>query len=263
MKTTNQFFSAIVMLLLIVPFANFAQEDARPAYVTVTKSYWNNNYEGSPEEWKAAEKEYMEKVTKKNEHISWAGYFMHLMTEHSNEVIYAQSYPSWDAIDKAAARNAELEKEAWPNDDERSAFLKKLGSAYSLFHSDEIYATMSGAKPLEGEVTEDMILYVRQNKMAFPEGGSMDEWDGLYNKVVENVIKKNEYLKAYYPERHAWGSDRRDFNEVMYVESMCDLEKMLDKHQELMGEALTSDERKALNKYFKSHGDYLYSPIKL
>ena len=263
MKTTNQFFLAIVMLLLMIPVCNFAQEDARPAYVTVTKSYWNKNYEGTPEEWKAAEKEYMEKVTKKNEHISWAGYFMHLMTEHSNEVIYAQTYPSWDAIDKAGARNSELEKEAWPDDEEREAFLKKLGSAYSHFHSDEIYATMSGAKQLEGGITDDMILYVRQNKMAFPEDGSMEEWQTLFDKVLENAIYKNEFIKAYFPERHAWGSDRRDFNEVIYLDSMCDLEKMFDKYQELMKEALTEDERKAFGKYFKSHGDYLYSPVKL
>ncbi|WP_242202104.1 hypothetical protein [Aestuariivivens insulae] len=266
MKTTNQFFSAMVIILLLaMPLCALAQDEEpkRPMYVTVTKSYWNKDYKGTPDEWKAAEKEYMEKVTKKNEYVTWAGYFMHLFTENSNEVIYAQTYPNWEAIDKASARNSELEKEAWPDEEARKAFLEKLGSAYSHFHSDEIFATMPGAKQMEGEVTDDMVLYVRQNKMAFPEDGTWEEWQTLQKKVLENAIYKNEYIKAYYPERHAWGSDRRDFNEIIYLDSMCDLERMFDKYQELMKEALTDDERKAFGKYFKSHGDYLYSPLKL
>lgn len=266
MKTTNQFLLAMVLaLLLVMPMTTSAQDDEqkRPEYITVTKSYWNKNYEGSPEEWTATEKEYMEKVTKKNEYIMGARYFMHLFTENSNEVLYVQSYPNWEAIGKAAARNEELEKEAWPDEEARKAFLKKLNSAYSIFHSDEIYATLPGAKHMEGEMTDDTVMYLRQNTMAFPEDGSMEEWSTLNKKVFENVILKNEYVKAYYPSMHAWGSDRRHFNQAMYADSMCDLEKLFESYQELIKEALTEDERKAYNKYFKSHGDYLYAPLKL
>ncbi|UKM65964.1 hypothetical protein GSB9_02536 [Flavobacteriaceae bacterium GSB9] len=264
MKKIKQLFTVLItMLLCLSSPVSFAQDDSkRPMYISVTTTYWSEDYKGTPEEWRAVEKEYMEKVIKKNEFITWSGYFRHLFTENSNEVIYAQTYPSWDAIDKASARNAELEKEAWPDKEAREAFLKKRNSVYSTFHSDEIFATMPGAKPLEGGVTEDMILYVRQNKMAFPEDGNMEEWEALQKKVFENVISKNEYVKAYYPERHAWGSDRRDFNEVVYVDSMCDLEKMFNRYQELIKEALTEDERKAYNKYFGHHGDYLYVPVR-
>ena len=115
MKTINSLFSTlIVMLLLLSPLVNSAQDEEpkRPEYLVATTMYWNKNYEGTPEEWRATEKEYMEKVTSKNEHIIFAGYFTHLFTENSNEVMFVRSYPSWEAIDKATDRSAELEKEA-------------------------------------------------------------------------------------------------------------------------------------------------------
>jgi len=38
---------------------------------------------------------------------------------------------------------------------------------------------------------------------------------------------------------------------------------MFDRNTELMKEALTEEEGKALGKYFKSHGDYVYTAVKL
>lgn len=266
MKTTNQFFTAIVvMLLLFSTTIIFAQEEApkRPEYITVTKSYWNSENTSTMDEWKAIEKEYLEKVTKKNEYIVGAGYYTHLMTENSNEVLYVQSYPNWEAIDKAGKRNSELEKEAWPDEEARKAFLKKMNSAYSIFHSDEIYATLPGAKLMEGEKTKDMVMYLRQSKLAFPKDGTREEFVSLRKKILENVIYKNEYIKAYYPSIHAWGADRRDFNEAILMDSLGDLEKMFNRNTELMKEALTEEEGKALGKYFKGHGDYVYTAIKL
>lgn len=270
MKTTNQFFAAIVVMLLLFNTTTiFAQEEAqeetskRPEYITVTKSYWNSKNDSTMDAWKAIEKEYMEKVTKKNEYIMGSGYYTHLMTESSNEVIYVQSYPNWEAIDKAGKRNTELEEEAWPDEEARKAFLKKMNSAYSSFHSDEIYATLPGAKLMEGEMTKDMVMYLRQSKLAFPEDGTKEEFVSLRKKILENVIHKNEYIKAYYPSMHAWGSDKRDFNEAILMDSLGDLENMFDRNVELMKEALTEEEAKTLRKYFKGHGDYIYSAIKL
>ena len=265
MKTINRFFTAIMVLFLLFSTTTIlAQEEQKgPEYITVTTMYWNKNYEATPEEWKAIEKEYMDKVTSKNEHVMGAGYYTHLLTENSNEVVYVQTYPNWESVDKAAARNSELEKEAWPDEEARKAFLKKLNSAYSIFHSDEIYATLPGAKLMEEEPTKDMILYLRQNKLAFPEDGTRKEFNELYKKVLENAIYKNEYIKAYYPSMHVWGSDRRDFNEAVILESLSDLENMFDRNKELMKEALTEEEGKALKTYFKGHGDYVYTAVKL
>lgn len=262
MKTTNQFFTAILVLFfLLSPVVILAQDEAKegPTYLSATTMYWAKDYEGTMDEWKAAEKEYMEKVTRKNEHILHAAYHTHLFTENSNEIVYVQGYATWEDIEKAAERNAELEKEAWPDEDAREAFLEKLGSAYSTYHSDEIMVTMNGAKHMTEKPTKDMVVYLRKNKWAFPKDGTMEEYKSIYKKIHVDVINKNEYIKAYYPNRHNWGSDRRDFIEAIFIDSIHDLGKMLDRNAELMKEALSEEEGKTLNKYFKGHADYLYT----
>jgi len=140
MKTTKQLFSAIVLALLLFSTTTILAQDApaRPEYITVTTMYWNSENNGTMDEWKAVEKEYMDKVTSKNEYVMGGWYYTHLLTENSNEVLYVQSYPNWEALDKAASRNSELEKEAWPDEEARKAFLKNMNSAFSSYHSDEI-----------------------------------------------------------------------------------------------------------------------------
>ena len=262
MKTTKKLFAALIMMLFLFNVTPIiAQDDAPdgPMYLTATTMYWAKDYEGTMDDWKAAEKEYMEKVTQKNEYISHAAYHTHLFTENSNEIIYVQGYTSWENIEKAGARNSELEKEAWPDEEAREAFLEKMNSAYSSYHSDEIMVSMKGAKHMSEKPTKDMVVYLRKNKWAFPKDGTMDEYGAIYKKIQEDVINKNDYIKAYYPNRHNWGSDRRDFIEAIFIDSIHDLGKMFDRNQELMKEALTEEESEALNKYFKGHADYLYT----
>lgn len=264
MKTNNQLLIITFLMLFMFnasPVNAQDDEPKSPMYLSATTMYWSKDYEGNDEDWKAAEQEYMEKVTKKNEHVVWAGYYTHLFTENSNEVIYVQGYSSWEAMDKAAARNAELEKEAWPDEAARKEFLDKMNSAYSVYHSDEIMVAMGPVKEMTEEPTKDMVLYLRKNKWAFPEDGTREEYNALYKKTFDNVIMKNEYIKAYYPSRHAWGSDRRDFIEAVYIDSMDVLGKMFDRNIELSKEALTKEEWETMGKYFKSHGDYLYTWI--
>ena len=266
MKTTNRFLTAMVVILMLFSTTIFAQDEEapkRPEYITVTTMYWSKDNDSSMDEWKATEKEYMDKVTSKNEHIIGGWYYTHLLTENSNEVLYVQSYPNWEALDKAAARSSELEKEAWPDEEARKAFLKNMNSAFSNYHSDEIFATLPGAKILPAAPEGDMVLYLRQNKLAFPKDGTNEEFSSLRKKIIDNVINKNEYIKGYYPSIHAWGSDRRDLNEGILLNSLDDLGKMFDRNQELMKEALTEEEGKALGKYIKCHGDYVYTAVKL
>jgi len=263
MKTTKRFFTTFLALFLLLTFNSFSQEDSRPMYITVTTMYWNGDSDMTMDEWKAGEKEYMEKVTKKNEHIMSAGYYTHLITENSNEVLYVQTYKTWDAIEKAAARSTELEKDAWPDEATRKAFLDKMGSAYSDYHSDEIYATLPGAKVhSSGDLSDGAILYIRKNTRAFPKDGSNEEISGFNKKMLENVVNKNEYIKGYYPSMHAWGADRRDFIQAFFLNSLSDLDKMFTKSQELMKASFSEEEGKAYGRYFKRHGDYVYAVVK-
>ncbi len=269
MKTTNHYLIAIVTLLLFSTTI-FAQDEApkRPEYVVVTTMHWNmDNDDFDMKEWIALEKEYSDKVTKKNELVMGASFYMHRYTPDNSELIYVQTHASWEDIDKASERNGELEKEAWPDEEARSAFSKKRFSYYSPLHSDEIYSTMSGAKLMTEAPGDDMILYVRKSHFAFPEDGTFKEFKELRDEYVEKVLHKNELIKGYYPNSHAWGADRTEYVEGFIVNSMADLDAMFERNGELTKEAWPDDSareemgKKASKYYTGVHGDYIYTLV--
>lgn len=271
MKTTNRLFTAIVvMLLLLNTNAIFAQDEApkKPEFITVTTNHWNMDKEDfKMSEWKAAEKEYLEKVTMKNEYIQGASVYLHNMTADNTEFLTVQVFKTWEDIGKFGERNSELEKEAWPDEAERKAFLKNLNSYYANAHSDEIYAPISGAKFMAEKPTKDMVTYIKKSHFAFPEDGTMEEFNKLRMEGNAGIVQKNEYVKAYYPNVHAWGADKTEFIEVYFLESIADLDKMFERSDELMKEAFPDTEEnkvkgKAWGKYFTGvHGDYLFTFI--
>lgn len=267
MKTINRFFMVMAIMLLLYNATTFAQEQNGPAYVTVTTMHWNmDNKDFKMDEWKAVEKEYLQKLTMNNENVMSSGFYLHKMTPDNTEVLYVQTYPSWDAIGKAAGRNAELAKEAWPDENARDAFYKKRSAYYSDKHSDEIYVTMPNAKLMATMPTKDMICYLKRGHFKFDEGSDA-EFDALDKEYFDNVTNKNEYIKAYYPMAHAWGSDRTEAVEAFFLDSMADLDKMFDKDTELYNEhwkdeaTRKADEEKAAKYFDGRHGDYVYTYI--
>ena len=269
MKTTNRLSIVAFTMLMLFSTTIFAQEDSkRPMYVVATTMYWNmNNDNFKMDEWKATEKEYMDKVTKKNSLVMSARFYTHRFTADNTELMYVQTYASWDDIDKAGEKNAELEKAAWPDENARKAFFKKRDNYYAAEHSDEIYATMAGAKVMTEAPTKDMILYLRKGHFAFPEGGTNKEFNEGHKEYVENVFHKNDLIKGYYPNAHAWGANKTDFLEAFILDSMDDLDDMLDKNGELF-DAHWADKEKAkafgkkMGKYFTGvHGDYIYTMV--
>ncbi|MEP3838119.1 MAG: hypothetical protein ABJM36_10745 [Algibacter sp.] len=271
MKKINQLLSILILAVLLFSSTTvIAQDEApkMPEFVTVTTNHWNmDKKDFKMLEWKAAAKEYLEKVTMKNEYILNTSVYLHNMTEDNTELLNVQTFASWEDIGKFGKRNAELEKQAWPDETKRIAFLKHLGSYYSNEHSDEIYASINGAKYMAEKATKDMVLYVRKSHFAFPEDGTMEEFNKLRMEANAAVVQKNQYVKAYYPNVHAWGSDKTEFLEAYYLDSLGDLEKMFDRDDELLKEAFPENEanilkEKAWAKYFTGvHGDYLYTYI--
>jgi len=269
MKATKLSLTVITFFLLLFSTSmGFAQDEPeRPMYVVATTLHWNMDYEDfDMDTWKAVEKEYLDKVTMKNELIMSSSVYLHRFTTDNTELISVQTFGSWDAIDKAGARNAELARLAWPDSIARRNYFQKRNAYYSNDHSDEIYATMNGAKPMAAP-TKDVILYLQKSHFAFPKDGSQKEFNALNKDYIENVINKNDLILGYYPSAHAWGTDRTEYLEAYFVDSMENLDKMLAKNGELF-EAHWADEeaRKEFNKkgdkYFTGkHGDYIYTRV--
>lgn len=271
MKTINRFFAVtLVIILLLMPRSIFAQDDApkRPEFISVTTNHWNMNKEDfKMSEWKVVAKEYHDKVTMKNEYIMGASTYLHNLTPDNTELLNVQVFATWDDMGKFGERNSELENEAWPDEAERKAFLRSLNSYYSNEHSDEIYAPIPGMKFMSENPSKDMVTYIRKSHFAFPENGTMEEFKNLRMEGNAGIIQKNEHIKAYYPNVHAWGSDKTEYIEVFFLDSLSDLDKMFDRNDELMKETFPDNEEnkakgKAWRSYFTGvHGDYIYTFI--
>lgn len=264
MKKIKNTFLVTLFGMLLMGNSGFAQEE-KQYFITATTLHWNMNLENfSMDEWKAVEKEYLDKVVKKNPLIIGQEVLMHYFTTDNTELILVTTYDTWDAIEKAGEKDDELVKAAWPDEKERKAFFEKKGNYYAHNHSDEIYNTFPGGKMPKANFDKPLLYYVRESTLAYPKEGTMKEFTDLRKQYINAVTFKNDYIKAYYPNVHAWGADNTKFTEVFVIESLCDIEKALDKEGELFKatwneEAKRKEFEKKMEKYFTGvHSDYIY-----
>ena len=243
-------------------------EKPQEALVTVTTMHRNlSKTNGSRDEWLALEKEYFDKVTKKNDLILGSNVLTHYFTPDNTEILMVHAYANWDDIEKSADKDEELIKAAWPDEAARKAFFNKRSSYYAGNHSDEIYRTIDGNKNMKSKPDKSMLYYVRKSHFSFPESGTEKDFMELFRKYVDAVTNKNDYVKAYYPHVHAWGANNTEFTEVFVVDQLADLEKMFDRDDELFKAMWTNDaEQRAFddsfNKYFAgTHSDYIYQSV--
>lgn len=266
---SNIYLSTVLLAGFLLNIPRMAAQDENregPAFVTVSTWHWNMDYEDfDMDTWKAVEKEYYDKVTSKNELIMGSGVYLHHFTPDNSELLRVNSFASWEAIDQSTERSMALMQEGWPAEAAREAFMKKRDAYYNDMHADEIYATMPNRKATK--IADAKILFIRKNHFAFPEEGTMEEFTTLDKEYVDNVFKKNEMIKGYYPLVHAWGSDRTEFIEAFFLDSMENLEKMFDRNEELYkahwaDESARKEQEKKARKYFTGvHGDYIYDVV--
>lgn len=235
------------------------------ALVTVTTLHRNlKKKDGSNKEWLALEREYFDKVTSKNNLILGSNVLTHYFTSDNTEILLVSAYANWDDIEKAAVRSDELVKAGWPDEKARDAFFAKRASYYADNHSDEIYQEIAGGKMMKTKPSGPMLYYVRKTHFAYPEDRSQQDFRALFDKYLQAVTYKNDYVKGYYPHVHAWGANNTEFTEVFVVDSLADVEKMFDRDDELFKAAWKTDaEQKqfddSFNKYFDgTHSDYIY-----
>lgn len=259
MKTKKLIIGQLIALMLI-PFLPMAQEsEQKPVFITVTKMHFNLDADGT--DWLKTEKEFFDKVTSKNELIVNTHVVRHFYTEDNTEVKFVFVYNNWADIEKSNEINNELIKKAWPDEAKRKEFFDKQSSYYTKEHSDEIYQSMNFAKMPVAKSTKSQVFYARLSQLA------MDGKGKGYNEFAKNVIHKNPLVKAYYPHRHLWGSDSRDFVEVFVFESLSDLEKSADKNNELITAAWPDEAKRKvffedMNKLFTGkHSDFIYQNV--
>jgi hypothetical protein len=267
MKALKFLFTASMFLALSATLVG-QDESERPQFVVFTTEHWDYDYDdGSQDEWMALATEHFDKVIKKNEHIAGAATLVHYYTADNSELIHVRTYMTWNDIEKAQERNGELVEEAWPDEGERNAFFDKMSAYTTGQHSDEIYRTLGGAKLPEERSEDQMVIYMQKSHGDWPEDGSMDEIQSLDKQYKEVAIHGNEHIKAYYPMRHAWGSDNREFIDVFVVSSLADVGAANMAMNELVEEKWPDEEERnaffdRYDKYATGwHGDFIYRNI--
>ena len=259
---------SIAFLFNVSLMAQEESEPKAPKFIVATTFHWNMDGETpSAEDWQATEKEFFDKVTSKNEYILGTGVMVHYFTADNSELIFIATFGSWADIEAGQKRSGELVNEAWPDEEARKAFFKKKNSAYADAHSDEIYVPAPGYKPPAENSGEPMVMYFQKRKLAFPDDGSQEEYAQLEKEYNDAVTQKNDLIKAYYPNYHSWGADRRDFLAVSVFSSLADIEKSFEKTGELVNAAWPDEAKrqeffKKLGKYYTGeHSDYVYHNV--
>ena len=253
-----------ILCMAFLPSVLVAQNE--PQLLVVARLHFNPSANFTLDEWKAHEKEYFDKVTSKNDLILRSNVLVHYYTNDNSEVLFVTAYRSWDDIEKADAKDIELQRAAWPDSVKRRAFFDRQRSFYTSRHSDEIRTIVPNTKIFPAD-TAVHIYYVRTSHRAFPADAKPGEFQQLMNEFYQNVTLKNGLIKGYYPSRHFWGADSREFVEAFVYSSLADLEKSADANQALI-KAHWPDETKRkeffdkLNRYFENwHGDEIYRHV--
>ncbi|NUY80670.1 hypothetical protein HUK80_07170 [Flavobacterium sp. MAH-1] len=265
MKTIKTILS---MLLLALPTWPAIAQEFKEQFVTSTKMHRNVTGENlTRAEWLSLEKEYFDKVISKNEFIVGHRVLMHYFTPDNTEFLVQSTYDSWEAIEKANTRTDDLVKKGWPDEKARKTFFEKRWKYYQPQHSDEIYSTMAGGRMPKAKSDKPQIFYMRVNYWGTPKDGTQKEFDELNKQFVEAVFYKNDLIKGYMPLVHAWGADNMQYTEIFVVDAMCDLEKAIDKNDELFKakwdtEAKRKEFETKFDKYFDGrHGDFIFQSV--
>ncbi|MES2431982.1 MAG: hypothetical protein V4556_13695 [Bacteroidota bacterium] len=139
----NFLLSAIAMGLLVMCMSFSTKAQTNHVFHVATFYMAGNMDSAARAESVATFKEYMTKVTMKNQYIVHQTNMVHFFTEDSREFVIVTEYANWGDIEKSFDLDNELEKQAWPDAAKRAAFMKKM-SSYFTHHKDAIFSGLPG-----------------------------------------------------------------------------------------------------------------------
>lgn len=143
MKKTTHLLSALTLFVLLFVNTNVTNAQTSPSHIYhVNTWYMVTGLDSMARaERDVVLKEYLTKVTMKNELVIHQTMMTHFFTEDSREFVTITEYANFGDIEKAFDRDGQLEKQAWPDEQKRKDFMKKMNS-YFTYHKDAIYHGM-------------------------------------------------------------------------------------------------------------------------
>lgn len=138
---------------------------------------------------------------------------------------------------------------------------------YSIILSFLLILSFAGSSKLFAQAPQGNVVIMTNHERAFPENGSMAEFDSLTNQFQTKVWDKNPLVISHKTVRHWWGHDNRDVIEITEVKTWEDIPKAMQKNDDLFMAAWSTKEarasfNKAYNKYFTGkHSDEIYQEV--
>jgi len=135
---------------------------------------------------------------------------------------------------------------------------------YLFIFSFLLILFFASANEMLAQTPQGNAVLMSNYERAFPENGSMAEFDSLTHQFQTKVWDKNPFVISHKTVRHWWGNDNRDVIEITEVKTWEDIPKAMAKNDELFMAAWSTKEaresfNKAFDKYFTGkHSDEIY-----
>ena len=241
-------FRSLYLSLFFIVFVGFGallaqevKEENEPVYITVTTLHGADDFD--IDAWKEVEEEYFEKVTSKIDLIRSHEVLMSYFSPTYSEFKVINVINSWEDIMLINEMRSVLIEEAWPDEAERKAFFEKQNSFYISKHSDEIYLTSDFSKKLVKEPGQNrpFTFMIKTNILSDTED---EDSYANYKTYVEEIVRKNHKILAYYPFNHFWGADSREFIEIFVSDSFSEIEKAHYENNALLSKIFPDEEER-------------------
>ncbi|HIN62528.1 MAG TPA: hypothetical protein EYM89_07220 [Candidatus Marinimicrobia bacterium] len=190
----------------------FAQYNPENHVVTVSSydlRYLSDVEEGSSEERKELFETYFKKMNESSDLLISNLVLGHYLGGSSNQVKQMAEWKSLADADAWLVSGGDRRKKAWPDKEERKAFLDKYNKYWVGNHTDlavrELVA--SRVKRYNKGADENTIVSVQTRNlkpMSEVEEGSSEEREKLLDEFFEKAVMKNDKVLSHRELRHYW-----------------------------------------------------------
>ena len=200
----NRLFTIIVLTGII-----FGQYNPDNHVVTMSKSYFKQNPDGSLDDYAEKSEEYYTKMNRLNKDLTSSMVLGHYWTGSSEELLLLAEWKSIAAADRSQVGAADMRKKAWPNDEKRKAFFGAYNKYYTGKHKDVAVMELftNRVKRHKKSQSENTVVHIREtylNPMSKVEGGTVTDREALRDEYFEKVIMKNDKILSWRELRHYW-----------------------------------------------------------
>lgn len=242
---TPRFIPILLFILFLsdIPTATAQANDEKnePGFVTVTTLHAADHIDF--ESWKAVEEEYFNKVTSKIDLIESHEFLVSYFSPGLSEIKVINVIGDWQDIATINEKRLELIEKAWPDEEERDAFFELQNSFYKTRHSDEIYLATEFTKKLvreEGQNVPFVFMFKTNILSDFEDENSYEN----YQRYVQEVLYNNSKILGYYPFKHFWGADSREFIEIIVMDTFSDVEHARYESNALINQLVENEEER-------------------